>query len=355
MKSISIRTCLVFFVSLITLRLSALPIQVVVDGETYRSNQKILLFSGYHEIVFHFPKNIKLGTSYDFRVPEIEKKWLKTSNSSTRYTNLDGGRYIFELCYLDFNNQSVNHDISFEIRENFWEKWWFYLFISIFIILGISLLIYFWFLYDIRQNLRTQAIRHKIAADLHDEVGANLSSIGFLVESLKKNLNGQKEKYDPILDRITGNSQESVILINDIIWALNPDFDNFQKLLERIKSFGLTILSCRDIAFSVDNQLINQSFEINIEDRRDLFFTLKEALNNVAKHSKATKAILRISENDGKLYIRVEDNGVGFDTSEINEGNGLKNFRMRENIEVKVESESLSGTAVRVELNLKNH
>ena len=112
-----------------------------------------------------------------------------------RYTNLNGGNYTFEMEYLNSENKKVFLRKSFEIKENFWEKWWFYLFVGVFVIAAISLVFYFWFLYDWRQKMRTQAIRQKIAADLHDEVGANLSSISFLVESLKKSSEWSEREF----------------------------------------------------------------------------------------------------------------------------------------------------------------
>lgn len=329
--------------------LPAKPVlQAEIDGKLVEFQEKISLFSGYHEIIFHFPSDKKSQTKYRFKITELEQEWIETTYPFARYTNLDGGHFDFFLKYVDVNNEQVTLSRTFEIKENFWEKWWFYLFLILFSIAGVSLVIYFWFLYDLRQKMRTHAIRQKIAADLHDEVGANLSSISFLVESLKKSLNGQKEKFDPILDRISGNSLETAGLINDTIWALNPDYDNFSKLLERIRSFGSSILSARDIAFSIDNQLDNSDIELSIEHRRNLFFSLKEAINNAAKHSGATKVVLSISAKESVICFKIEDNGSGFDTEDLGNGNGLKNFKMREGLMINIESKIGEGTVVTI-------
>lgn len=326
-----------------------------IDGKMFDSTAKISLFSGYHEIVFHFPENIKSQTKYRFKISELEQEWIETTYPFARYTNLNGGGFSFFLKYLDVNNEEVVLSRTFEIKENFWEKWWFYLFLIIFSIAGVSVLIYFWFLYDVRQKMRTQVIRQKIASDLHDEVGANLSSISFLVESLKKSLNGQQEKFEPILERISSNSLETASLINDTIWALNPDYDNFEKLLERIKSFGSSILSAKDIAFSIENHLESSEIELNIEERRNLFFAIKEAINNTAKHSDATKVNLRIWNADNRIHLAIIDNGSGFNTEILNEGNGLKNFKMRDNLDISLDSKIGKGTKVEIVLKSQNH
>jgi signal transduction histidine kinase len=335
-----------------SLNLLASPdFKIEIDGKKTNFNEKVSLFSGYHEFVFYFPQQIKTGTSYNYKITEIEKNWIITPFPIARYTNLNGGNYHFQVKFINSNNQLVTVSKSLEIKENFWEKWWFYLLVGISAMAGVSILIYFWFLYDLRQKMRTQAIRQKIAADLHDEVGANLSSISFLVESLKKSLNRQKEKFDPILDRISGNSLETAGLINDTIWALNPDYDNFEKLLERIKSFGSSILSAKDIAFEIENNLSKNSIELIIEQRRNLYLIMKEAINNIAKHSMATKAKLVITNTENGLNIKISDNGVGIDLSGITEGNGLKNYDLRSdanNIKVQVSSDKGKGTLIEI-------
>lgn len=346
---------LVCFFVFASQNLPAKPIlQAEIDGKMVGYQEKISLFSGYHEIIFHFPTDKKSQTKYSFKISELEREWIQTTHPFARYTNLNGGDFGFLLKYVNVKNEQVTLTRAFEIKENFWEKWWFYLFLIVFSIAGVSLVIYFWFLYDLRQKMRTHAIRQKIAADLHDEVGANLSSISFLVESLKKSLNGQKEKFDPILDRISGNSLETAGLINDTIWALNPDYDNFSKLFERIKSFALSILSAKDIDFEIENNLSENNIELNIEQRRNLYFIMKEAINNIAKHSMATKAKLIIDNAENGLNIKISDNGVGIDLSSRTEGNGLKNYGLRsEENSIKVQVSSTRGSGTLIEIRAK--
>lgn len=200
-------------------------------------------------------------------------------------------------------------------------------------------------------------IRQRIAADLHDEVGSNLNSITFFTEILRKNLASKDEKSTFLLDKIASSSLESANLISDTIWALNPDFDSLQKLIERVSSFGLGLLSSKDIAFSIENNL-KKNIDLPIEQRRNLYLILKEAINNIAKHSSAKKASLKVNEDANGIRLVVEDNGVGFDKSLVCGGNGLNNFKMRANneeIELNIVSEIGVGTRIEVFLETKNH
>lgn len=338
---------------LLGFRFANATLSVVVDGKTANTNSAIILNAGYHEIIFLLPENTT--HKYEYRLENLENTWKSSTVSAIRYTNLDGGKYVF-YCKTISKNKTIDTDkVLLEIKENFWEKWWFWGFISLIIIGFVSLIIYFWFLYDFRQRMKVEAIRERIAADLHDEVGANLNSITFITEMLRKQ-NAKNEKTDLLLEKISANSVESANLISDTIWALNPNYDSFEKLIERIKSFALGLLSAKDIAFSIENNLPNQLHELAIEQRRNLYLIIKEAINNIAKHSNAKKAFLRIEETDIGLKIIIGDDGVGFDTTQVSEGNGLKNYQIRainSEITVKVSSEVGNGTLIEVYLNTK--
>jgi Histidine kinase/Histidine kinase-, DNA gyrase B-, and HSP90-like ATPase len=347
----------IVFILLWTEVFSQNTMTIVVDGETQNSNNKILLKAGYHDIIFSFPSKEKSERKYQYYLKNLEKEWKNSDFPEIRYTNLAGGYYRFfcKIIEKDFVIKKFNTEI--EIKENFWEKWWFWLFIAFFVLLFISLMIYFWFLYDFRQRMKAQQIRQRIAADLHDEVGANLSSITFLVESLKKRLTGNQTNVNALLERISSNSMESVTLINDTIWALNPSFDTFEKLLERINSFASALLSSKDIAFTIENNLEEKNLDLTIEQRQNLYLIMKEAINNIAKHASATKVFLKIKKKEERIKISIEDNGVGFDTENIFEGNGLKNFQTRANtseLDVKVESKINYGTVVEILMTTKN-
>jgi signal transduction histidine kinase len=331
-------------------------LSIRIDGQevSFNPNYPIELSADYHEIVFQFPEKY----TYQYRLDNLENQWQKTNFPQVRYTNLEGGKYQFHGKIL-LNNIVVKEYLTpINIKENFWEKWWFWLFVGLFFALFIGSVLYFWILYDFRQRMKTEQIRQRIAADLHDEVGANLSSITFLVESLRKRLNGSHENVKDLLERISSNSTESATLINDTIWALNPAYDNFDKLLERIKSFASGLFSANDIAFMIENNLTQSQFELSIEQRRNLYHIIKESINNIIKHASATKVFLRINESENGVKISIEDNGVGFCTETEYEGNGIKNYKIRalgEEIKVEVSSEIDVGTKVEVMLFTKNH
>ena len=307
------------------------PNLVVEVGEKqYLANQKLTLKAGSYEICFRFPENQNKEYVYEYHLENLDQQTKTTIYPLIRYTNVTGGSYVFRVKIKE-NNQVVAEFIrEIDIKENFWEKWWFWLFGVVFGVLAVGLLIYFWFLYDFRQRMKTEQIRQRIAADLHDEVGATLTGIATSAKVIEKKMGNEQNEVRAVLGQMTTDSQEAIHTIRDTIWALNPDNDAPEKLLEKMKSIGFKLLMPHDIAFVFENEVpVHQLPTFSMEQRRNLYLVYKEALHNIAKHSQATNAQVRIFQQNNNLYIRISDDGKGFDASQIQEGNGLKNFQKR--------------------------
>ena len=94
--------------------------------------------------------------------------------------------------------------------------------------------------------------------------------------------------------------------------------------------------------------------ELSTDVRHNLFLAIKEALNNIVKHAHATEVWLRVSATDDGLQIRVEDNGCGFDQPPQDAGaDGLRNMRQRMaeiGGECRIESKTGAGTQISFEL-----
>jgi signal transduction histidine kinase len=212
--------------------------------------------------------------------------------------------------------------------------------------------IYFFLLYNFRQKLKIQNIRNRIAADLHDEVGATLSSIVISTKLIEKRLAIDPTAVQPILDTIKNDSKETIQSIRDTVWALNPENDSIEQLIEKMKAFAYQILTAKDIALGFENQIkIDNSLKITMEQRRNVYLIFKEAINNIAKHSEASTVLVNLSTQKEGIELLISDNGKGFDTSENHAGNGLKNYQTRaaQNLLLfAIKSEIDKGTQIRV-------
>lgn len=331
--------------------------QVLLNGRAYpyTKDSTIFLSATDKSLILEF-NSIKGNTiRYHYRILPIDDGWSWSNYPSVHYQDLSGGDYTLQIRAKMENEELGALDIPIRKTQAFWQKWWFWPSIAIYILLIFGVGFYLFFIYDLRQKLKIQYVRNQIASDLHDEVGSNLNSIAIFVELLRKKVIIEKPDLLPILDKITNNSEETVLLMRDTVWAINPDNDSTEKLFEKMRSFGVEILSAKSISFDFETLVDMKKDVFSMEQRRNLYLVYKEAINNIAKHSHATQAGCKIYQHQGSIRINIEDNGKGFDFNQTFEGNGLKNFKLRsqeDDLRVYVNSGLQMGTEVVVEVSI---
>jgi signal transduction histidine kinase len=198
--------------------------------------------------------------------------------------------------------------------------------------------------------LRLHDIRNRIAGDLHDDIGSTLNSISIYSEVARKN----DEHHDEALEMIGDASRKIIEAMSDIVWTINPENDSFEKIIFRLKSLAWNLFRAKKIEFTFHADEILNEKKLSLEDRRSFYLIFKEAVNNLVKYSNATRASITLTNENNRIRLRIRDDGVGFDTSQENAGNGLKNMKRRAD-EMKAEFliESNIGGGTQVELILK--
>lgn len=185
--------------------------------------------------------------------------------------------------------------------------------------------LYVLYRYRMHYLLKEEQTRNKIAKDLHDDLSATLSSISFFSEAAKR---GDSDKTRDFLDRIDESAIEAKEKINDIIWAIDPDNDDWQSFLTKCKRYASEMFESKDIQYSIDIETKND-ISINIEARKDLWLMFKEIVTNLVRHSEASNANVTFKSNKNVLSLIIVDDGKGFDVEKKFKGNGLKNIRNR--------------------------
>jgi two-component system, NarL family, sensor histidine kinase UhpB len=225
---------------------------------------------------------------------------------------------------------------------------------------GILLLIILVFVlfnrYQLKKKLQQQkaleTMRVNIASDLHDDIGASLSNINILNELAKRN-KGNAAKSSEYLNRAGEDIQHISESLSDIVWNINPRYDDLQNLFVRMKRYASDMMDGKNIVYEFSFPGEANKFSLSMERRRDFYLIFKEAVNNLAKYSKATSAKV-IVEVDGKIVrMTVADNGIGFKNSELLPGNGIHNMRQRAgswNDQLRINSEPGEGTQVVLEM-----
>ncbi|MES2797397.1 MAG: histidine kinase [Bacteroidota bacterium] len=313
-------------------------------------NNTITLKTFEKTLILEFA-NPKKGTAIYFYRINNTSFWHQSKFPIVQFHEIQGGSHLLEVKSKADNIFSKTSTFKIEKEEAFYQKWWFWPSIGAYILLLFGIAAYLFFLYDFRNKLKVQYIRNRIASDLHDEVGSNLNSIAIFIEVMKKKVQKVSPELMNILDKISSNSEETVSLMRDTVWSINPINDSAEKLFDRMKSHGYETLTAKNIKLTFQNTVEIVKLEIGMEQRRNLYLIYKEAINNILKHAKASLVNVNIWKENNKIFLNITDDGIGFDRSQIFEGNGLKNFENRgvnNNIEVRVDSELKKGTTVEV-------
>ncbi len=270
-----------------------------------------------------------------YRITEKETTWNYLPNNSTlRFTNLAPDDYTLELGTYDkySNKELIQKKIIISIASPFYYKSWFWILSSI-----VATALVFIFINNRKQAkhkvLKDQQIalekqRAKITADLHDDIGATLSSLQINSAVANKLIASNTSKAQHVLNKIEDQSRELADKIGDIIWSMKPGKDEFMTMSSRIKTFANDILSSTSIHYTIQ---IDPKVDTLIQDisvRKNIVLITKEAINNAAKFSKASELEIRLNYEHNNLVLEISDNGLGFELENV-KGNGIRNIKKR--------------------------
>ncbi|MBK9570935.1 MAG: hypothetical protein IPO53_14190 [Chitinophagaceae bacterium] len=171
--------------------------------------------------------------------------------------------------------------------------------------------------------------KERITADLHDDVGATLSSMHIYGDLAGSVWDTQPQQSREMVNKISDQSKELMTTMSDIVWSLKSPADEKNGFALRLKNYSQDLLSGKGIitSFEIDNAIAEQM--TNPVARKNLLLIAKEAINNIAKYSAATQVIIKLYRKDKELFLTLNDNGKGFDKDQILFGNGLNNIESR--------------------------
>lgn len=296
------------------------------------------------------------AVQYSWKLEGVDPDWVEGGTQNTaNYTNLGGGNYVFQVRVTSrpgvWSNEIAT--INVHISPPFWKSLWFFILCGL-LIVGATYVAY---RYRINELLKRQAIRNKIAQDLHDNVGSTLSSISVYSQVAKiHNSRGNNEDLQSVLERIAATSSEMISEMNDIVWTINPRNDSMQKILQRMESFAKPLLHTQNIQFRFQYDPAVMNVNLEMEKRKNFYLIFKEAVNNALKYSGCKNMEVCVRFRHHHLELTVKDDGIGFDRKLVDtksvqsmSGNGLSNMwrRAKEmNGECVIESRPGQGTSV---------
>ncbi|HEY2342959.1 MAG TPA: ATP-binding protein, partial [Chthoniobacteraceae bacterium] len=168
--------------------------------------------------------------------------------------------------------------------------------------------------------------RTRIARDMHDEVGARLSQLAVMQDVALHQHSLSPEAHESFR-RVAETARMAAAALDEVVWAVNPRNDTLLSLVEYLGMCATNYLGPLEINCRLDSPLEWPSVEIRAQFRHQIALALKEALQNVVKHSGASEATLILRQVGGHLVIRVTDNGSGLPPeAHSSHRNGLHNM-----------------------------
>lgn len=286
----------------------------------------------YSALDYTDPEN----NQYAHYLEGLESNWHYTDALLRRaiYTNLEPGTYTFRV--KGSNNDGVwNQEglaLTVKILPPFWKTWWFIL-ISILLIGG---LVSFLISMKVKHLLAMEKLKVRLAADLHDNVGAGLTEISILSELAVKDISTYSQTAAVKLNTISDIARQLVDSMSDIVWFVNPKRDSLYDLIIRLKDSYSDMLSELGVSFKTETAENIIDVKLPMDFRQNLYLIFKEGINNCIKHSKCNKISLETKLTGSMLEMTLGDDGIGIKELNINFGNGLRNMRDR--------AETLGGT-----------
>jgi ligand-binding sensor domain-containing protein/two-component sensor histidine kinase len=265
---------------------------------------------------------------YQYRLEGADQGWSAlTDQRAVNYANLPPGAYRFlaQAVSADGLVSPTPATVAFRILPPVWRRWWF----QALTVTMIGLITYTLYRYRMARLIELERVRTRIASDLHDDIGSNLSLIAGLSEVLYQQARRAEPQMTEPLLLITEVSHCSVDAMSDIVWAVNPKKDHLRDLIQRMRRFASDAFTARHIELHFEAPDSAPDIRIGAEVRREVFLIFKEAVNNIVRHSGCTLAEVGFEIERGTIQLRLRDNGKGFDPDGVDGGQGLVSMRQR--------------------------
>jgi ligand-binding sensor domain-containing protein/signal transduction histidine kinase len=259
---------------------------------------------------------------------------------SAHYSKLPPGSYTFHVtaCNEDGVWNPTGSALAITVQPPFWRTWWF-LGASAATLLG-SIVAAVHFFSTQRLQRQLERLKHqealekeraRIARDIHDQLGANLTQVALLSELVESDKDFPKE-VEAHAQQISRTARDTARALDEIVWAANPSNDTLDGLINYVCKHAQEYLAVAGLRYRLEVPTELPAAPIPPEVRHNIFLASKEAVTNVVRHAQASAVYVRLRLEPGQFSLEIEDNGrglAGMDEQAAKARNGLRNMRKR--------------------------
>ena len=299
----------------------------------------------YTGLSFVAPEKVR----FKYRLDGFEPDWANVgAKRVATYNYIPPGKYSFQVtaCNNDGVWNITGASLKFEVLPYFWQTTWFHVLGGVATALAAGGAVWF----DTRRRMRRkleraerqrdiERERARIARDIHDDLGAQLTRISMISTSARSKL-ANSELAAAGLEKIYNTVHELTRSVDEIVWAVNPRHDTLEGLAAYLEKFAQDWLATAGFRCRLDLPLQLPDWHLTPEVRHNVFLAFKEALHNVVKHSGASEVLIRLVVKENSFELAVADNWRGFAVGEktknspvvqgrASSGNGLENMKRR--------------------------
>lgn len=268
--------------------------------------------------------------TYAWRIDGIDVDWNLQREPSLRFTTLPYGQHLLRIKAQNAaGNWSNELHVPIGREAPLHLRWWF---IAL-CVLALAGIVYAIVRYREQQLRRMIRMRDRIATDLHDEVGSNLSSIVLFSTAVSKHTDTLPEYASGMLQRMKENSKRAMESMNDIVWSVNSGHDSMEDLVDRMRAYAEPLCEAAGINVEFDVDAGPPTRKLAMEQRKNLYLIFKEAVSNAVRHGRCARITVTLRMVHGQIELVVEDDGIGLPDETARGGslggNGLGNMARR--------------------------
>ena len=314
-----------------------LPVSLRADGREIEVSDSVRIPPGTFRLALEMKvanEETLRDTPFRWRFGGKDGGWLVSRERTLEIPCPAAGEHAFEAqaSHSDGTWDATMMSLPLLVRAPFTQSRSFMLLVALCTLLVGGLLA--WFV-SRRRIVALEALsalameRTRIARDMHDEVGARLSQLSFLLKSLERHPALPESAKGEVM-QLSETASQALGSLDEVVWTVNPKNDSLESLARFLGQHAARYLGLIGVSFRLVAPPAWPALVVSAQVRHDLAMAVKEALQNVVKHSAAREVELTLAFVDGEFTVRITDDGCGLpEQPAASERSGLANMKAR--------------------------